>query len=138
MSNPYRPKYTDDQDRRVRDSRKRLLARWVGTSFSETQPRSFRVAHSGEEIDNEGRLIDVFLASNASPAFSETWSVEIRKHRFEVEHGTRSFTVRVPHAYYLDARLLPCSVDWRCAATSSMYLVVALLLLLTASDIGLD
>lgn len=138
MSNPYSPQYTTDQDQRVRNGRKRLLERWAAEKFSAGQPRGFRLEHQTSEIDREGRLIDVFRASNAAPAFSDVWAADLRQLAFSVEHGARMFEVRVPHTYYLLQRRLPCSVDGACALTTVASLAMAAVCLVGAARIGFD
>ena len=138
MSNPYAPKYTADQDLRVRNGRKQLLERWAADKFSAGQPRSFRLEHRTSEIDRSGQLLDVFRASNCSAAFTGVWDAELRRLGFSVEHGARIFEVRVPHQYYLDQRRLPCSVDARCLMVTLASLGMAAFLLAGAVRIGFD
>jgi len=122
----------------VCDGRKRLLGRWTTDTFSVGQPRGFRVEHRTSEIDRDGRLLDVFRASNAAPAFTDVWDRELRSLNFAIEHGARLFDVRVPHDYYLAQRRLPCSTDAMCLTTTLVSLCTAAVLLVAAVRIGFD
>lgn len=127
MSNPYKPTYTSTQTALVERERKRLGERWSGDEFKKDQPRTFIIQFSHEELDGE-RLVDVFEARSASSSFSDTWRRETDSHSFSIEHGSRSFSVRVPHAYYLAQRRLPITVDASCLALTSVQTIGALLL----------
>jgi len=136
MSNPYRPVYTADQDVRVRDGRKRLRERWAAPKFSAGQAPGFAVEYARTEIEDGGRVFDVFVARNASPSFAAVWATDLATLHFAVEHGARQFDVRVPHTYYLRARWLPVSVDRGCALETFIQLAVILTLLYVAFLIG--
>ena len=136
MSNPFRPKYTVYQNSRVYSGRKRLLERWATAKFTAGHARTFRVEHRSEEIDDDGRLVDVFHASGAAAAFPSVWIAEIDSHNFTVEHGARMFTVRVPHDFYMKTGCLPCSTDTACLLTTIMNTSVAAILLFIAAQLA--
>jgi len=138
MSNLFRPKYTEYQNGRVYSGRKRLLERWATSKFTSDHTRTFRVEHRSEEIDDNGRLVDVFHASGATAAFPPIWVSEIDNHNFSVEHGARMFTVRVPHEFYMKTGCLPCSTDAACLLTTFVYVTVAAILVFIAAQLGIS
>jgi len=132
MSNPFRPVYTPDQDRRVRDGRKQLLTKWRCPRFAQGQGRAFGVDFTTEEIDADGQLVDVFTARDASASFTQPWKDDVQQNAFTVEHGARQFEIRVPHHTYLNSRFLPLSVDRDCCLATTFHIILIAILIYCA------
>jgi len=138
MANLHAPNYTHDQDRRIRDGRKRLVERWSTETFSVGQTRTFRVEFRSSCRERDGQFVDVFRASPATAAFQPVWQREVDSNRFRVEHGSRLFEIIVPHSHYLDRRWLPFSIDRQCLLTSTVLVSTSLFFAWVAVRIGLD
>lgn len=76
------------------------------------------------ELDDDGRVYDIFRATNAPDIFPDAWARDVSRRKFVVKHQTRGFHVRVPHDYYLEQRWCCMSVTSACVLNVVQYLAV--------------
>jgi len=133
-TNPYRPKYTETQRRRVASARTALIERFGRLTTG--QPANFQVMHVGEVLE-DGRVFDELMAMPAARSFTDEWRALVdRVPEFRVEHGARRFTVLVDHSYYLKSGVVPIEVTSSCVASLAVQCILAGVFLCAAIKLG--
>lgn len=122
--NVYKPVLTPWQQERVNSGRIALVNRWNKAPFTDGQSKDFEAYFARELVDGDGG-VDKFCVLNRSGTLSVKWAQEAEREGFRLEHDRNSFTVYVPHSYYLKKRGACMSWDRQCCGEVTVAVLVA-------------